>query len=560
MSTQIKQERMPDFRQEIPPETDKLLVCSASPAPKERVPWTVRLKNFLQSSSFSPEWLPPSLQSPFVGYLLAVLLPILMVGCVYLITCFLPSFRFASAPIILAVVLISLGWGTLSGLLATLVGTLALTILVVPSLMPLTFDHDEYVYSAIMFTIIGISLSLLTSQTQHARRQSTRAQVSAESTRGFLYHILMHAPTPIAVVSVPEYRFELINSHASRCFGMCASMILGRSVGEVITHDDIHQVIPALDWVQKTGNELSLQERPFFVDLRCDGGRVKQYFNIYYQPMFSLQGILDGIIIFGVDITEQVEARQKIEQLLSQLDSFIGVVAHELRTPLTATKTSLQIAQRKLKRTFTTQPLLGVSLQKNEVLGALSKNLMRAEQQVDLQNRLVGDLLDASRMRSDRLELHSRHCDITRIVQECVDVQREQHPQRVLTLKMPSTQNISIMADPDRVGQVVTNYLTNALKYSDAEYPVAVEVTLKGAHVRVSVRDQGPGLQLEQQEHLWDRFYRVPGIHVRSGSGVGLGLGLYICRSIMERLGGTTGVQSRPGEGSTFWFTLPVSA
>lgn len=185
---------------------------------------------------------------------------------------------------------------------------------------------------------------------------------------------------------------------------------------------------------------------------------------------------------------------------------------------------------------------------------------MRAEQQVDLQNRLVGDLLDASRMRSDRLELHSRRCDITRIVQECVDVQREQHSQRVLTLKMPSTQDIPVMADPDRVGQVVTNYLTNALKYSDAECPVAVEVTLEGTHVRVSVRDQGPGLQPEQQEHLWDRFYRVPGIHVRSGSGVGLGLGLYICRSIMERLGGTTGVQSRPGEGSTFWFTLPVSA
>lgn len=560
MSTQIKQESAPAFHQEIPPETDKLFVCSASPTVKVHECLGKRLKNFLRSSSFSPEWLPSSLQSPLVGYLLAVLLPILMVGCVYLTTYFWPSFRFASAPIILAVVLISLGWGTLAGLLATLVGTLALTIVVVPSLMPLVFDRDEYVYSAIIFTVIGISLSLLTSQAQHARRQSTRAQVAAESTRGFLYHILMHAPTPIAVVSVPEYRFELVNPYATRCFGKCATTLLGRSIGEVITHDDIHKVIPSLDWVKETGNELSLQEHPFFVDLRCDGRRVKQYFNVYYQPMFNLQGTLDGIIIFGVDITEQVEARQKIEQLLSQLDSFISVVAHELRTPLTATKTSLQIAQRKLKRSFTTQPLPGVSLQKNELLNVLRLNLARAEQQVNLQNRLVGDLLDASRMRSDRLELHPRLCNITHIVQECVEVQREQQPQRVLTLSMPSIEDIPVIADPDRVEQVVTNYLTNALKYSDAGCPVAVNVTLEGTRVRVSVRDQGPGLQPEQQEHLWDRFYRVPGIHVRSGSGVGLGLGLYICRSIMERLGGTTGVQSQPGEGSTFWFTLPVSA
>ena len=115
------------------------------------------------------------------------------------------------------------------------------------------------------------------------------------------------------------------------------------------------------------------------------------------------------------------------------------------------------------------------------------------------------------------------------------------------------------MVDADRLGQVVTNYLTNALKYSPTYCPVTVGLDVDARQARVWVRDEGPGLPPEEQEAIWERFHRVKGIEVQSGSGIGLGLGLYICRTIIERHQGQVGVESEPGQGSTFWFTVPLA-
>lgn len=116
-----------------------------------------------------------------------------------------------------------------------------------------------------------------------------------------------------------------------------------------------------------------------------------------------------------------------------------------------------------------------------------------------------------------------------------------------------------VTGDAQRLGQVVTNYVTNALKYSPADRPVTVGLDVEEGQARVWVRDEGPGLPAEEQERIWDRFHQARGIEVQSGSGVGLGLGLYICRSIIEQHQGHVGVQSTSGAGSTFWFTVPLA-
>jgi signal transduction histidine kinase len=110
------------------------------------------------------------------------------------------------------------------------------------------------------------------------------------------------------------------------------------------------------------------------------------------------------------------------------------------------------------------------------------------------------------------------------------------------------------------VEQVVTNYLTNALKYAPAEHPIEAGVQRESQLGRVWVRDEGPGLSPEEQERIWEPFHRVQGIKAQHDAGVGLGLGLHICRMIIEQHGGQVGVESVPGMGATFWFTLPLSS
>lgn len=254
------------------------------------------------------------------------------------------------------------------------------------------------------------------------------------------------------------------------------------------------------------------------------------------------------------------EAEQRQAQLARQeqetnrlFNEFLSIASHELKGPLTAIQGNLQFAQRTLHRLESSQE---EEAAKN--LEKLQHYLERAMRQVHVQDRLASDLIDVSRIRAGKLELHMRPCDLRPVVYEIVEDQRHATRERVINLELPAGP-LPVRGDADRLGQVLRNYLTNALKYSEASRPVEVLATTDGGGVRVTVSDQGSGLTPDEQQRIWERFYRAKDVRVLSGHSIGLGLGLHICKTIVEEHGGSVGLQSTPGQGSRFWFTLPLA-
>jgi signal transduction histidine kinase len=239
-----------------------------------------------------------------------------------------------------------------------------------------------------------------------------------------------------------------------------------------------------------------------------------------------------------------------------RMDEFLSIAAHELRTPVTNSTLTVTLAIDTLRR-YAAQAEAAQDPRADTLRPILSL-LERTGSHVDRLGRLVVDLLDVSRIRAGKLELRLTSCNLAAVVREVVEEQRQMAPGRDIHLQLPglSQQPPLVLADPDRIRQVTANYLSNALKYSRGDQRISVRLHVAEPWVRVAVRDEGPGVPVAEQRHVWERFYRVPGTQVLSGTGIGLGLGLHISRTIVEQHHGRVGLRNAPGGGSVFWFAL----
>lgn len=249
---------------------------------------------------------------------------------------------------------------------------------------------------------------------------------------------------------------------------------------------------------------------------------------------------------------------EALEETTHLMDEFLSIASHELRTPLTTLKANVQMLDYWLNGQRGRHPEESTAEFLERVSLVAKPLVRRSNQSIVRLDRLIGDLLDASRIRENRLELRRQRMDIATTVREIIEEQQQVYQNRLLRLSAPGPEPLFVIADADRIGQVITNYISNALKYSKSDTPVIVHMEKKEQSVRVAVSDHGIGIPEVEQEAIWERFYRVTGAGHQSGSQVGLGLGLYISRDIIARHGGEVGVRSVPGKGSTFWLTLPL--
>jgi len=275
-------------------------------------------------------------------------------------------------------------------------------------------------------------------------------------------------------------------------------------------------------------------------------------------PIMLGMAQLKSSSIQGVAIVMDLSAHKAIEQ---QKDIFLSITSHELRTPLTIIKSSLQMIQRrteKMTKLTQSEQLAGL----DTILAKNSKDLIHALRQTDVQARMVNDLLDISRIAIGKLEIHMQHCNLSQLVIETIEDLRNTVPERTIRLTISQATDIYAQADSDRLRQVINNYVINAIKYSRPEQAITIGLSSNETSAHFWVEDKGPGLSKEDQKHIWDRFYQVKeNTHLSDQKqGVGLGLGLYICQTIIQHMQGEVGVESEPGKGSTFWFTLPLAS
>jgi len=248
-------------------------------------------------------------------------------------------------------------------------------------------------------------------------------------------------------------------------------------------------------------------------------------------PIKDERGQVIGAVTDFNDITDVVELQRTQQEMAS-------IVAHDIRQPLTIILGQAQLLERWLDA--------GQLEQARKASAAVATSAQRM-------NAMIQDLVDSIRMDVGRLQLQKKPVDLHSFLRDLLQRSATAMPtSRVRLIVAPGMPPVP--ADPDRLERIVSNLLSNALKYSDPASPVYLRVEQEGNHALISVRDQGPGIAPEDRPHIFDRFYRTRGPQRKDS----VGLGLYISRLLVEAHGGRIWVESREGEGSTFYFTLPL--
>ncbi len=232
----------------------------------------------------------------------------------------------------------------------------------------------------------------------------------------------------------------------------------------------------------------------------------------------------------------EIEQRKRLEK---QKDEFIGVASHELKTPVTSIKSFAQV----LRLRFTKEGNQNAA----ELLGKL-------DAQVDKLTNLIGDLLDVTKIEAGRMQFVQEYFSFDELVNELrEELQRttEKH-----TLIKEGTTGKIIYGDRERVGQVITNLISNAIKYSPKSDKIVIKSSIEKGMVKLCVQDFGIGIAKDKQEKVFERFFRASGPGQETFPG--LGLGLYVSSEIIKRLHGRIWVESNEENGSTFCFVLPV--
>ncbi len=344
------------------------------------------------------------------------------------------------------------------------------------------------------------------------------AEEAFRKNEALLRHITHNLPAGFISVFDKDLRYVFAEGQGLKDIGISPEQMTGKALAQVIPPEELMQVLP---YYRKT-----FEGEATTFELAQRG----HWYAIYTAPLRDANGRINSIITLAQNITE----RKKLEQ---QREEFIGIASHELKTPVTSIKAYTELIR-------------AISDEKENA--GVAPLVTKLDAQVNRLITLIQDLLDVTKITEGELTLRVQAFDLKQLVEERVD------DLRILSslhhLVVASNEPAMISADRERIAQVLTNFISNAVKYSTGG-DIILRWNQSEQGTELSVEDHGIGIPEDLQGKVFDRFFRV-----KDGSQntyPGMGLGLYITSSIIRRHGGRIWVKSTPGEGSTFYFSLP---
>lgn len=376
----------------------------------------------------------------------------------------------------------------------------------------------------------------------HLYRELEHSMRATAGERDRLIQLVADAPLAIAIMRGQALEFVVANSEFERIFG-------GRKLVGMTQRDLDPQGLrtPGFLRTLTEGEHAADRELPVSYDWDGTGLVTTRYFTTSRAPLRDIDGTIDSVVSFSLDVTEQVLARRRIDDARHQAelgsrakDEFLAMLGHELRNPLAPILTALELMELRAPDQH-------------------QRERSVIQRQVQHMIRLVDDLLDIARITRGAVELHRETVDLADIVAKAIEQASPLLEEKKHELRVTSPRGITVHGDPVRLAQVVTNLVTNAAKYTKAGGLVEITLRRDGDDAELRVRDTGVGIAPDVLPRVFETFYQVRQSIERARGG--LGLGLAIVKSLVRAHGGEVSATSAGlGAGSEFVVRLPASA
>jgi PAS domain S-box-containing protein len=373
--------------------------------------------------------------------------------------------------------------------------------------------------AGVMLGVGGIAIDITATKRIEAALRAERARLQS---------IVDHAPAAIWVKDVQGH-IIIANQRLAEALGHTLDDVIGKRSDEILPPDfaAAHQ---------EHDRVVREEQRAVEAEEAVPAG---EQMRTYLSIKFPIPGDPPLLGAIATEITDRKRMEEDLRVAVRTREDMMAVVGHDLRSPLGAVQLSATLLLNQL----------GGDQRARRHLEMIQRGCSRIE-------NLIDDLLDTASIRAGRFQIEAVSQSIDDVVEEALDLQRPLADEKGITLQRRSDlQSIRVVCDRDRVLQVFGNLIGNALKFCRAGDSITISGARDGAAVRFSIADSGPGIDPRLLPHLFDPYWSAPQ-HERHGSG----LGLYIVRGIVEAHGGRVWVESSPGNGATFYFTLPIEA